>query len=79
MARTMKIAAIVSIAASAVFGTVAHGSCIVSGDTTRDSAISAPTSLSSSVWFDSSFGWEFPTSAWKDFSSYPVGFWLIFR
>ena len=32
------IAVIVGIAISAVLGTEAHGSCIVSGDTTRDMA-----------------------------------------
>lgn len=68
-----------SVCICATFCGIAHGSCIVSGDISRDAAVSAPIGLASPEWFDSSAFLEYVTPVLRDFSSYPVGFMLIFR
>lgn len=57
----------------------ADGSCIVSGDTSRDAAVSASSVLVSPSWLDSSSFVEFITAPLSVFDSFPLGFRLIFR
>ena len=60
-----------------LFCASAYGSCIVSGDTTRDSAVSVPSVLASPGWFDSSWSSECITNPLNDFDSFPPGIILI--
>ena len=53
--------------------------CIVSGDTSRDAAVSASSVLVSPSWFDSSSFVEFITTPLSVFDSFPLGLRLIFR
>ena len=68
----------VVVCIGAAFGASADG-CIVSGDTSRDAAVSASSILVSPSWFDSSSFVEFITVPLSVFDSFPLGFRLIFR
>lgn len=56
---------------------LAEASCIVSGDTDRDSAVSVPSVLAAPEWFDSSSFVESITNPLNDFNSFPLGFLMI--
>lgn len=76
MTKAKKIVLAATACVCVVFCGIAEASCIVSGDTSRDSALSLPSTLE---WFDSSSFMEYVTPVLPDFNSYPFGFLLIFR
>ena len=57
----------------------AEGSCIVSGDISRDAAVAASSTLVTPGWFDSSSFFLIDTYLEGDFDSFRPGFSLIFR
>ena len=67
------------LAAVVAFSAACAGSCIVSGDVMRDSAVSKAVEFGDGLWFDSSsFAIEIAPCL-GDFNSYPNGTLIILR
>ena len=80
MAR-MKMSSVIFavLAAVVAFSAACAGSCIVSGDVTRDSAVSKSVEFGDGLWFDSSSFFTAITPALHDFDSNPSGAVIIIR
>ena len=72
-----RLARLLGVLVCMAYCSLAEGSCIVSGDTNRDSAVSVPSVLAEPEWFDSSSFVESITNPLNDFNSFPLGFLMI--